>query len=168
MTDEKQNNETPETPDEALEGAAEEPEAESVSEEVEVEEPAAEGPGDSAESPPEKPKAEKKAERQVSIWFFLSIVGSIGAIGAYVAFPITSGDSGSVRLNNLFLGLGAGLGLVLWWMGHETAGKTLVLFATGSMVAAATVLVTSGRRYLRAALTQGTLPLLGFVTMLFA
>ena len=51
---------------------------------------------------------------------------------------------------------------------YNLAGKTLVLFATGSMVAAATVLVTSGRRYLRAAMTQGTLPLLGFVTMLFA
>ncbi|EWS99999.1 epimerase [Intrasporangium oryzae NRRL B-24470] len=69
---------------------------------------------------------------------------------------------------NLFLALGAGLGLVLWWTGHETAGKTLVLFATGSMLAAATVLVTSGRRYLRAALTQGTLPLLGLLTFLAA
>src|SRR5215203_1547745 len=69
---------------------------------------------------------------------------------------------------NLFLGLGAVLGLVLWWTGHDTAGKTLVLFATGSMVAAATVLMTSGSRYLRAALTQGTLPLLGFVLTLLA
>ncbi|WP_141824272.1 DUF1304 domain-containing protein [Humibacillus xanthopallidus] len=69
---------------------------------------------------------------------------------------------------NLFLALGAGLGLVLWWTGHETAGRTLVLFATGSMVAAATVLLASGRHYLRAALTQGTLPLLGFVLFLLA
>ena len=35
---------------------------------------------------------------------------------------------------NLFLGLGAALGLVLWWTGHDTAGRTLVLFCTGSMV----------------------------------
>ncbi|GAA3705725.1 DUF1304 domain-containing protein [Terrabacter ginsenosidimutans] len=69
---------------------------------------------------------------------------------------------------NLFLGLGAGLGLVLWWTGHDTAGSTLVLFCTGSMVLAATVLVTTGLRYLRAALTQGTLPLIGFVLTLLA
>jgi putative membrane protein len=69
---------------------------------------------------------------------------------------------------NLFLGLGAALGLVLWWTGHETAGRTLALFCTGSMVAAATVLVTTGRGYLRAALSQGTVPLVGFVLMLFA
>jgi putative membrane protein len=69
---------------------------------------------------------------------------------------------------NLFLGLGAGLGLVLWWTGQDTAGRTLALFCTGSMVAAAAVLVTTGRSYLRAALTQGTLPLIGFVLTLLA
>jgi putative membrane protein len=36
------------------------------------------------------------------------------------------------------------------------------------MVAAATVLLASGRRYRRAALTQGTLPLLGLVLFLVA
>ncbi len=69
---------------------------------------------------------------------------------------------------NLFLAIGAALGLVLWWAGRETAGTTLVLFTTGSMVAAAVVLAASGRRYVRAALTQGTLPLLGFLAMLLA
>ena len=69
---------------------------------------------------------------------------------------------------NLFLGLGAALGLVLWWAGDETAGRTLALFATGSMVAAATVLITTGRSYLRAALSQGTIPLIGFVLTLLA
>jgi putative membrane protein len=69
---------------------------------------------------------------------------------------------------NLFLAVGAALGLVLWWTGRETAGTTLALFSTGSMVAAATVLVTTGRRYLRAALSQGTMPLIGFVLTLLA
>lgn len=68
---------------------------------------------------------------------------------------------------NLFLGLGAALGLVLFLTGHETAGRTLVLFATGSMALAATVLLTTGVRYARAAATQGTLPLLGFLLFLF-
>jgi putative membrane protein len=67
---------------------------------------------------------------------------------------------------NLFLGLGAGLGIVLWWAGHHEVGRTLMLFCTGSMVAAAAVLTSSGRRYLRPALSQGTVPLIGFVLTL--
>jgi putative membrane protein len=38
----------------------------------------------------------------------------------------------------------------------------------GSMLAASLVLLTSGGRYLRPALIQGTLPLIGFVLILFA
>ncbi len=68
---------------------------------------------------------------------------------------------------NLFLGLGAALGLVLFATGHETAGRTLVLFSTASMWLAATVLITTGLSYLRPALTQGTLPFIGFVLFLF-
>ena len=74
---------------------------------------------------------------------------------------------------NLFLAIGAILGLVLFWAGGDdtplrVAGLTLVLFSLGSMLAASLVLVTSGRRYLRPALIQGTLPLIGFVLFLFA
>ena len=67
---------------------------------------------------------------------------------------------------NLFLGLGAAIGLVLFHTGSETAGRTLVLFTTASMALAAVVLVTTGKSYLKAALTQGTLPLLGFLAFL--
>ncbi|WP_353808274.1 DUF1304 domain-containing protein [Agromyces sp. SYSU T00194] len=69
---------------------------------------------------------------------------------------------------NLFLGMGAGLGLVLYWVGLVEAGVALALFTTACMVLAATVLVTSGRGYVRPALVQGTLPLIGFVLFLFA
>ncbi len=74
---------------------------------------------------------------------------------------------------NLFLAIGAILGLTLFWAGGpgtvaEVAGRTLVLFSIGSMLAASLVLMTSGSRYLRAALIQGTLPLIGFVLILFA
>ena len=64
---------------------------------------------------------------------------------------------------NLFLGIGAALGLVLYWAGATDVGKTLVLFTTACMVLAALVLTTTGRGYVRAALIQGTLPLIGFV-----
>ena len=74
---------------------------------------------------------------------------------------------------NLFLAIGVVIGLVLLFVGSDTApvhaaGLALVLFALGSMVAAALVLLTTGLRYLRAALIQGTLPLIGFVLFLFA
>jgi len=74
---------------------------------------------------------------------------------------------------NLFLAIGAILGIVLFWAGDAgtvagIAGRTLVLFSLGSMVAAALVLVTTGSKYMRAALIQGTLPLIGFVLFLFA
>lgn len=69
---------------------------------------------------------------------------------------------------NLFLAAGAVLGVILWIAGHEVAGRTLALFCTASMVLAASVLLTTGRTYLQAALTQGTLPLIGFVLALAA
>ena len=67
---------------------------------------------------------------------------------------------------NLFLAVGAALGIVLWWSGTHEAGKTLMLFCAGSMVLAATVLVTTGKGYLRAALAQGAVPLLGVLATL--
>lgn len=74
---------------------------------------------------------------------------------------------------NLFLAIGALIGLALYWARGagttaEVAGLTLVLFTLGSMLAAALVLVSGGRRYVRPALVQGTLPLVGFVLFLFA
>ena len=69
---------------------------------------------------------------------------------------------------NLFLAAGAALGLLLWAANQPQVGTALVLFSTGSMVLAALVLSTTGRRYLRAALIQGTLPLIGFVLFVLA
>jgi len=74
---------------------------------------------------------------------------------------------------NLFLAVGAVLGVVLFWTGADgtaadVASRTLVLFSLGSMTAAALILLSTGRSYLRAALVQGTLPLLGFALFLFA
>lgn len=74
---------------------------------------------------------------------------------------------------NLFLAIGAVVGIALFWAGGpdttaDVAGRTLVLFSLGSMAAAALVLITSGSKYIRAALTQGTFPLIGFVLFLFA
>ncbi|UOE43579.1 DUF1304 domain-containing protein [Agromyces larvae] len=69
---------------------------------------------------------------------------------------------------NLFLGIGAALGLVLFWSGAIAPGKALVLFTTACMTLAALVLTTTGRGYWKPALVQGTLPLVGFVLFAFA
>ncbi|RWR21995.1 DUF1304 domain-containing protein [Microbacterium enclense] len=71
---------------------------------------------------------------------------------------------------NLFLAIGAAIGVVLWTVNgvSDVAGRTLLLFSLGSMLGAALVLITSGRKYLRPAAVQGTLPLIGFVLTLLA
>ena len=51
---------------------------------------------------------------------------------------------------NLFLAVGAVLGVVLFWTGADgtaadVAGRTLVLFSLGSMTAAALILLSTGR-----------------------
>src|ERR1700710_3117482 len=69
---------------------------------------------------------------------------------------------------NLFLAIGAIVGLILYGVGMHAAGLALILFTMASMVAASIVLVTTGRGYLRAALLKGRPPLIGFVLMLLS
>jgi putative membrane protein len=69
---------------------------------------------------------------------------------------------------NLFLAVGTVVGVILLATDLAQAGFTLALFATLSMVAAATVLVLSNPKLARAALTQGALPLLAVLFLLLA
>ena len=69
---------------------------------------------------------------------------------------------------NLFLAVGAIVGVVFFAIGWEAAGLALVVFTMASMIAAAVVLVSTGRRYIGAAFIQGVLPLIGLVLILFA
>lgn len=64
---------------------------------------------------------------------------------------------------NLFLAIGALVGAVLALAGQETVGLALILFACGSMVSAALVLVVTNRSMARAAATQGAFPLLAVI-----
>ena len=64
---------------------------------------------------------------------------------------------------NLFLAIGALVGAVLALAGQETVGLALILFACGSMVSAALVLVVTNRSMVRAAATQGAFPLLAVI-----
>jgi putative membrane protein len=71
---------------------------------------------------------------------------------------------------NLFLAIGAFIGVALVALGgaQSVAGWTLIFSCCGSMLLAAAVLAFTGRKYLRAALTQGTTPLLAVVLGLLA
>ncbi len=71
---------------------------------------------------------------------------------------------------NLFLAIGANVGidLVLFSDRHDDIGWTLIVFACGSMLAAALVLVSTGRSYARAAAIQGGPALVAVVAALVA
>jgi ubiquinol-cytochrome c reductase iron-sulfur subunit len=72
------------------------------------------------------PKVERAQERRVSALFFVSIIGSVFAVVAYIVFPIVDGDPGSIRLNNLFLGLGITLALLGIGIGAVHWSKALM------------------------------------------
>jgi putative membrane protein len=69
---------------------------------------------------------------------------------------------------NLFLAVGVVLGVILYWAGAVPAGAAIALFAGLSMVLAAAVLISTGRRNLRPASIQGIAPLIGVVTLIIA
>ena len=70
---------------------------------------------------------------------------------------------------NVFLALGTGIGLVLLGTGFSREGGiAIAMFALGSMVLAAVVLVASNPKMLRAALIQGAAPLLALVFLLLS
>jgi putative membrane protein len=70
---------------------------------------------------------------------------------------------------NLFLVVGVVLGLLFFWAWGDTViGATLILFAAGSMVAAALVLILSSPKLARAAAIQGVAPLAGIILFLLA
>jgi len=93
-------------------------------------------PSDSVENPGFEPfrarvgdldPAQSRAqERRVSALFFISIIGSVFAVAAYIAFPIVDGDPGSIRLNNLLLGLGIALALLAIGIGAVHWSKSLM------------------------------------------
>ncbi len=68
----------------------------------------------------------KRAETVVAGLFFLSLIGTVFSMVAYFAFPIDPNDLGSVRLNNLFLGLGLALALLCIGIGAVHWAKALM------------------------------------------
>ncbi len=66
---------------------------------------------------------------------------------------------------NLFLAIVSGTGIAAVAMGHNAVGAALIFAGVGSMAAAAVVLLLSSPDKARAALTQGTFPLIAVVLL---
>ena len=69
---------------------------------------------------------------------------------------------------NLFLAITSVIGIVFLFASDSAVGPALVLVGTGSMLAAALVLFVSDASKRRAAITQGTLPLLTVIATVIA
>ena len=69
---------------------------------------------------------------------------------------------------NLFLAIVTGAGIVATATGADAVGAALLYAGLGSMLAAAVVLVVTARDKARAAVMQGTLPLVAIVLLLLA
>ena len=72
------------------------------------------------------PKKDRAAERRVVGFFTLSIIGSVFAVAAYIAFPIIPGNTNSVRISTLTLGLGITLGMLGIGLGAIYWAKNLM------------------------------------------
>jgi putative membrane protein len=66
---------------------------------------------------------------------------------------------------NLFLAVVTAVGIAAVMLGHRSAGAALIFAGVGSMLAAAVVLLVSSPDKARAAVTQGTLPLIGIAAL---
>lgn len=93
-------------------------------------------------------------------------------------FSVPAGDLPAIRLwtfglgfYNLFLGLGLVVGVVAWAAGHETVGRTLVVYICAFLVLCGLVLFVADRlgyarrrgSQLGGALAQGVPPLLALL-----
>ena len=67
---------------------------------------------------------------------------------------------------NLFLAIVTGIGIVAVVVGYRAVGAALVFAGVGSMASAAVVLLASAPDKARAALTQGTFPLIAVVLLI--
>lgn len=74
-----------------------------------------------------EPKEAKKQERRIVGLFYLSLAGSVFSMAAYFAFPIVPNDLGSVRLNNVLVGLGLSFALLAIGVAAVHWGKVLMV-----------------------------------------
>ncbi|MDO4241418.1 MAG: Rieske 2Fe-2S domain-containing protein [Microbacteriaceae bacterium] len=72
------------------------------------------------------PKKARAAERTVFTLFYVSILGSLASVVAYMVFPIESGEMIDIRLHTMFVGLGMALALLALGIAAVHWGKALM------------------------------------------
>ena len=72
------------------------------------------------------PKRMRRAARIVGWLFYLSIAASVFSVFAYMYFPIEGGDTTSVRLNTLYIGLGSAAALLAIGIAAVHWGKAVM------------------------------------------
>jgi putative membrane protein len=102
-----------------------------------------------------------------SVWFMQPAIYRRFGLASDAEARLVRGFAFNQGFYNLFLAIGVAIGLALVLSGRVDAGRTLVLFACGSMVAAGAVLVLHDARFLRAGALQVVPPLLAILGIVF-
>ncbi len=98
-----------------------------------------------------------------SLWFMRpSVFGRFGIASVEQARVVRS-FAYNQGFYNLFLAAGVVIGVALASAGDAVAGRAVVLFACGSMIAAGVVLMTHNGSFARAAAIQAVPPLIAIV-----
>jgi putative membrane protein len=89
-----------------------------------------------------------------SVWFMRERVWSRFGVSSQEQAAVVRSFAYNQGFYNLFLAIGVAIGLGLLAVGNADAGRALVVFACGSMVAAGIVLYLHNPRFARAAAIQ--------------
>lgn len=100
-----------------------------------------------------------------SVWFMRPAIHGRFGISSDADARTVRSWSFNQGFYNLFLAVGVAIGIALVAAGKTDEGRTLVLFACGSMVAAGAVLVGHDRRFVRAAAVQAVPPLIAILAI---
>jgi len=98
-----------------------------------------------------------------SVFWTRPVIWKRFGVADQAAADITKPMAYNQGFYNLFLAIGAFVGIVVYGVGQHDIGLTLVFFSLGCMLLASIVLVTTEARYIRAAIIQGILPLAGII-----
>jgi putative membrane protein len=100
-----------------------------------------------------------------SVWFMRESVWRRFGLASESDARVVRSFAWNQGFYNLFLAVGIAIGLTLVAAGDATAGRAIVLFACGSMIAAGVVLVLHNPAFLRAAAIQVVPPLVAVVAI---
>jgi putative membrane protein len=101
-----------------------------------------------------------------SLWFMRPAIHGRFGLSSEADARVVRSWAFNQGFYNLFLAVGVAIGLGLVASDNGDAGRALVLFACGSMVAAGAVLVLHDARFLRAAAVQFVPPLVAILAVL--